>query len=88
MKLKEGFIRHEVGSKHLAIATGKSSEALNGMVRSNETADFIFCQLMKETTEEQIVDAVLAEYEAPKETVVAAVHKIVAQIREEGLLDE
>ncbi len=88
MKLKDGFTRHEVGSKHLAIATGKSAEALNGMVRSNETADFIFCQLMKETTEEQIVEAVLAEYEAPKEEVAAAVHRIVTQLREEGLLDE
>ncbi len=88
MKLKDGFTRHKVGSKHLAIATGKSAEALNGMVRSNETADFIFQQLMRETTEERIVDAVLAEYEAPKEEVAAAVHGIVAQLREEGLLDE
>ncbi len=88
MKLKEGFTRHKVGSKHLAIATGKSSEVLNGMVRSNETADFIFQQLMRETTEEKIVDAVLAEYDAPKEEAAVAVHRIVAQLREEGLLDE
>ncbi len=88
MKLKEGFLRHKVGGKHIAVATGRSSEALNGMVRSNETADFIFCQLMRETTEERIVDAVLAEYDAPKEVAAAEVHKVVAQLREEGLLDE
>ncbi len=88
MKLKEGFVINEVGSKFIAVATGKSSDVLNGMVRFNETANFIFRQLMEETTEEQIVDAVLAEYDSSKEVVAADVHRIVMQLREEGLLDE
>ncbi|MCC8162810.1 MAG: PqqD family protein [Lachnospiraceae bacterium] len=88
MKLKSGFITHESGGEHYAVASGEAGKVLNGMIRNNDTADFIFRQLLQETTEEEIVDAMLREYDAPKERITGDVHKLIGQIREEGFLDE
>lgn len=88
MKLKDGFFAHDVGNEHMVIATGDASRIFNGLIRNNETADFIYRQLMKETTEKDIVDAMEKEYDAPREQIEADVSKLVNQLREAGFLDE
>lgn len=63
MKLKNGFITHEIDGEQIMVATGKISFA--GLVRSNKTAAFIVDSLKTETTKEAIVDAMTAKYDAP-----------------------
>ncbi len=88
MKLRDGFILHDVCGKQVAVAAGAVADVMRGMVRSNETATFIFNHLMKETTEESIVDAMLAEYDAPREVIEKDVHSVVEQLRNEGLIED
>ncbi len=88
MKLKEGFVTHEVCGKQIAVAKGEVSLVLRGMVRSNETAAFIFNHLLSDTTEEAVVAALAAEYDAPQDVLAADVHRIIEQLRSEGLIDE
>ena len=88
MKLKEGFILHTVGDEHMVVATGEAGKLFNGLVRNNGTANFIFEQLLQETTEEQIVDAMYEKYDASREQMTADVKRVVNQIREAGFLDE
>ena len=58
-------------------------------MRSNATAAFIIDQLKQETTEEQIVQAVLARYEdAPEAQVRADVQKVIGTLRGINALDE
>ncbi len=45
MKLKEGFLLHDSGKEHMAVATGEAGKHFNGLVRNNATANFIFEQL-------------------------------------------
>lgn len=88
MKLKEGLILHDTGGEHMVVATGEAGNNFNGLIRNNDTAHFIYRQLLGETTEEKIVDAMLEKYDAPREVIAADVHRIITQIREAGLLDE
>ncbi len=88
MKLKEGFILHDVCGKQVAVAAGEVAGVLRGMVRSNETATFVFNCLLKDTTEGAIVDAMEEEYDAPREVIEADVHRVVKQLLDEGLIDE
>ena len=53
MKLKEGFVTHEMGGEQVMVATGSAS--FSGLVRSNATAAFIVDCLKEETTKEQIL---------------------------------
>ena len=86
MKLKTGFITHQVGKEQMMVAAGPAAKVFHGLVRSNETAAFIVNCLKKETSEEAIVDAMLEQYEAPRETVAADVHRVVEKLREIGAL--
>ncbi|MCD8212401.1 MAG: PqqD family protein [Oscillospiraceae bacterium] len=88
MKLKTEFITQKTGQNYVAVTAQGDNDVLNGMVRNNETADFIFRQLMEETTEEQIVAALLAEYDVPEDVAARDVHKVIEIYRDEGLLDD
>ncbi len=87
MKLKDGFLLHDVGDEHMVIATGEAAKVFNGLIRNNETAHFLYCQLMNETTEEALVDAMAEQYDAPRERIAADVHRFLEQLRELGFLD-
>lgn len=63
-------------------------EAFSGIVRSNKTAAFIVDQLKTETTEEQIIDAMCAKYDAPRETIAADVREILDTMRRINAIDE
>ena len=89
MKLKEGFISHQVGDdEYMVVATEEADKIFNGLIRNNGTANFIFQQLSKETTEEEIVEAILKIYDVERERAVVDVHKVIAKIRNAGFLDE
>ncbi len=88
MKLKSGFVLHTIGEEHMVVATGEAAKTFNGLVRNNETANFIFEQLMEETTEEQIIAKICEQYEAPIEVVTADVKRVVNEIRQAGFLEE
>lgn len=88
MKLKKGFVTYKTDGKQLMVAAGPAAKLFHGLVRSNETAAFIVDHLKKETTPEQITDAMAAEYDAPKERIAADVDKIISQLRSIGAIDE
>ena len=86
MKLKEGFILHSSGDDHLMVATGEAAESFSGLVRSNETAQFILNLLQNEISEEQILDAMEKEYDAPRNVLAVDLDEIVAQLESAGFL--
>ncbi len=86
MKLKEGFVTHEMGGEQVMVAAGSAS--FSGLVRSNATAAFIVDCLKEETTKEQILEKMQEKYEGSAEVMGADVDKIVAKLRSIGALDE
>lgn len=87
MKLKEGFTTHEFRGTQIMLTMGPAAEHFHGLVRSNDTAAFIVNQLRRETTEPEIVEAILKEYEVDRETAAEDVHRILLQLREVGAID-
>ena len=88
MKLKQGFMLHDVNGEHMAIATGKAAQAFHGLVRNNETADFIYKQLLQDTTPEEVAKALCREYDVDFERALADVQALVSKLRTAGFLDE
>ena len=87
MKLKQGFITHNVGKTQMMVATGPASSVFRGLVRSNETAAFIVDCLKKETTEEEIVKAMHERFEAPEGVIEKDVDKAIANLQRIGALE-
>ena len=86
MKLKSGFVPHDMGGEQVIVPTGENSFA--GMVRCNGTAAFIVNCLLEDTTKEAIVDAMLAKYDVTAEIAGAAVERVLTQLRSIGAIEE
>lgn len=86
MKLKDGFMTHTTGGEQIMVSAG--GQRFNGLVRSNATAAFIVEQLKTDTTPEKIVDALEAEYDAPRATLERDVDRILDILRSIPALDE
>lgn len=81
MQIKKDFTIQKVGASYVAVAVGETSKHFHGMVRLNETGAFLW-KLMaeKDCTEEELVEAMLAEYDVDRETVTADVRRIVENL--------
>ena len=69
MKLKKGIVLGNIDGQDFAIATGKLSNELSGIINNNETANYIFTLLQKEQTVDSIVSAMSARYGIAKKSV-------------------
>ena len=87
MQISKDFILQKVGGSYVAVPVGETSKTFNGMVRLNETGVFLWKKLSeKDSTEEDLVNALLAEYDVAREIAAADVHRIVEQLRQSGIL--
>lgn len=88
MKLKPGFIRHNVCGEHMVVATGQARQNFHGLIRNNATADTLFELLMEETTEDDLVAAMCQRYDADSARIAADVHHMLDRLRQAGFLQE
>ena len=86
MKLKSGFISHDVDNTRFLVPVGGA--AFQGFARGNGTAARIIDLLQTETTEAEIVDALVDQYDAPRERIAADVERILSVLRDMSALDE
>lgn len=88
MKRKQGFIVDKIAGENVAVPVGETSKSFHGMIRLNGTALFIWKQLENDVTEEQITDAVVAEYDVDRDRAAADVARIVGALKDAGIVTE
>lgn len=86
MRLKDGFITHQGMDEHITVPAGGVS--FSGMVRSNKTAGFIVECLKEEVTENEIIEKMLAKYDASREQITKDVGEVLAKLRSIGAIEE
>ena len=85
LKLKEGFILREVAGETVVIPSGEDIN-LNMMITLNGTAAFLWQKLEQGCTEEELVAALLAEYDVEADKAAEHAAKFVAKLNEHGFL--
>ena len=88
MKLKDGVLLHKTGDEYMGITQGDAAESFNGLIRNNETANYIMELLQDDTTEEQIVSNMLERYDVSEEILQKDVHSIFEKLSKENLIHE
>ena len=86
MKLKKEFIPHETGKESLLIPAGGAG--FSGLVKGNKTLGAILELLKEDTTEDRIVEAMKARFDAPEDVIAADVKKALSELRKIGAVDE
>ena len=86
MRINPDFTIQKVGGSYVAVPVGETSKSFHAMIRLNETGAFLW-KLMdgKDCTEEELVQALLNEYEVERAIAERDVRALVAQMRQRGL---
>ncbi len=86
MKINKDFTIQKVGASWVAVPVGEASRRFHGMLQLNETGAFLWKKMAeRDVSEDELVDALLAEYEIDRETAARDVARIVASLAEVGV---
>lgn len=86
MKIKQGYLLREVAGKKVALPVADTLD-LNTMITLNDTGAFLWERMQKETTQAELVDELLAEYDVTKEKAAVSVAAFVKKLDENGFLE-
>lgn len=81
MTLKKELIKREIAGDIILVPVGKTVYDSNGLFVLNELGAFIWELLPKVDTEEELCDAVLAEYDVSAETAKKDVAEFMQKLR-------
>ena len=86
MKLKKEFLLHKTDAETVLVpAVGAE---FSGVMQGNRTLGAVLELLKTETTEEAVVSALKARYDAPEGAIERDVAKAISGLRKIGALDE
>ncbi len=86
VKLKEGFIYRTIAGEHVVIPTGNNIADFNGIISLNETAAFLWVKIQSPFTREDLVEALLQEYEVDRELAGKDVDEFLRTLSEHKVL--
>lgn len=81
MKLKEGFVLRTVAGESVVLPVGGVTN-FDMMITLNDTGKFLWERLSVGAEEEELVKALLAEYDVTEETATRSVASFVARLKE------
>lgn len=87
MKIKSGFILREIAGEYIIVPTGQAAIDFNGLITVNEVGRFLWEELQKETTESELTDRILDEYEIDRETALNDVKEFIENLKTSGILE-
>lgn len=88
MKIKDGFILKEMAGSWVVVPVGENMVNFQMMMTLNESGAFLWNQLAEEKTEEELVSALLEEYDTDAETAAADVKEFLRALAEKGVVSE
>ena len=86
MIIKKELIKREIAGDAILVPVGKTVYDSNGLFALNELAAFIWDLLPNVETEDQIVDAVLAEYDVGAEEAAKDVAEFMNKLKEMNII--
>lgn len=87
MKLTEHYMKREIAGEVILIPVGEMATKFNGMITLNETGIFIYQCLKKEMDREEIIRAMLEEYEGDEAVIRQEAEKFLNQCEQIGVVE-
>lgn len=88
MKTKKGFMLRQTAGRNIVVAVGQASEEFNGLITLNETGAFLWKMLQAGTTYEDMLKALLDEYDVSEADAKAGIDAFLKSVRDAELIDE
>lgn len=86
MTIKKDLIKRQIAGETVLVPCGKTIYDSNGLFILNELGGFLWDLLPTAQSEEELVSAVLAEYDADEETVRGDIGEFLDKLREMDII--
>ena len=87
MKIKKDFMLREVAGYYVVVPVGEGALEFNGVINLNESGAFLWKTMENDVTEEQLVSALLGEYDVTEERAKADVAACVEKMKQGNLIE-
>lgn len=88
MKIKKGFVLRNVVGEYMVMPTGENIDSFGGTAVLNEVSAFVFKKLENAVSREDLLIALLNEYDVERETAEKDVDNLLEQFDRLGLLEK
>ena len=88
MKIKDGFVLRNVVDEHIVMPTGDNIAKFEGAVVLNDVSAFVFEQLKRPVGMEDLLEAVLNEFDVDEATAKADLEALIVKFEEMGLIEK
>ena len=88
MKTKKGFMLRTVAGKNIVVPIGQASVDFNGLINLNETGAFLWEILAKGCTYQDLVTALLGEYDVKEDIARRDIDAFLETARKAGVIEE
>ena len=89
MKIKEGFLVHEVAGNYVVIKIGQEAVNFNGLITLSESAKMLWDLLNRSegATIEELVNKLVSEYEIDEETAKNDTLEFIQSLKDNNILE-
>ncbi|MBJ6746526.1 PqqD family protein [Streptococcus sp. 121] len=88
MKIKSDFVLNKLGNQYVVVAVGERNQEFQGMIKLNESAQFLWRHLQEGAEEASLVLALQEEYGIDQELAQKDVGAFLALLARENLLTD
>lgn len=88
MKAKQGFILRNVVDEYILMPTGDNIGRFNGTVLLNEVSAFVWEKLQNSLSRDDLLKAILDEFEVEKTVAAADLDALLATLKEYGVIED
>ncbi len=87
MKIKNNFVLRKVADEYIVMPTGAGIADFDGAIALNEVSAFIFEKLQNSVSKEDLLIAVLDEYDVDRETAAKDIEALVSKFEAMGIIE-
>lgn len=87
MKATKDMILRTIAGENILIPVGETALKVHGMITVSESGLLLWNKLQTECTQEDLVNAVLAEYDVDRATAEADVKEFIDKLNKVGILE-
>lgn len=88
MKIKDGYMMRKIAGNCVVVPMGDEITNFNGMINLNETGELLFSNLLKGCNKEELMEAMMAEYNVSREICEKDVDIFIEKLEKVGILEK
>ena len=87
MRIAKEFILREIAGEYILVPTGETTQEFNGMITMSDTARFIWENIEKAESLDNMIEMILEEYEIDEETARRDAIGFIGQLLQSGFVE-